>query len=73
MTKSAYHHVEDGEWVRPVTRGHHEQCCDCGLVHTVDFRIVTVRGRPRVEYRARRHGRATGGARRPFNFTKDED
>lgn len=73
MAKSDYHHLTDGEWFRPAMRNHHDQCCDCGLVHLMDFRIVTVRGRQRVEYRARRHGKATGGARRPFNFTSDED
>ena len=73
MAKSEYHWVTDGEWVRPTMRGHHDQCCDCGLVHILDFRIVTVRGRQQVEYRARRHGRATGGARRPYQFTKDDD
>jgi Zn-finger protein len=35
-----YKQVHDGEWVRPVRRGYVWQCCKCGLVHRVDFRIV---------------------------------
>jgi len=50
---------EDGEWVRPIVRGYRTQCCDCGLVHKMDFRIRD----GRIEFRAYRDGRATGGAR----------
>lgn len=32
--------VEDGEWVQPRMRNYYAQCCDCGLVHRVNFRIV---------------------------------
>jgi hypothetical protein len=40
-------------------------CCDCGLVHVVDFRIrFDKRGRPVVEFRADRDKRATAAARR---------
>ena len=45
--------VIDGEWVRPVLRGWKLKCCDCGLVHTLQFRIV---GR-NIEFRAWRHPR----------------
>ena len=31
---------EDGEWMRPIKRGFKHQCCDCGLIHVVDFKIV---------------------------------
>jgi hypothetical protein len=36
--------VEAGEWVTPVRKGYLMQCCDCGLVHKMDFRLVR-RGR----------------------------
>lgn len=32
--------VKDGEWVQPIMRGYYMACCDCGLVHRMDFRIV---------------------------------
>ena len=29
-----------GEWVQPVKTGYLMECCDCGLVHRLDFRVV---------------------------------
>lgn len=31
--------VEAGEWIQPITEGYRMSCCDCGLVHLMDFRI----------------------------------
>jgi hypothetical protein len=31
--------IEPGEWIQPITEGYRMSCCDCGLVHLVDFRI----------------------------------
>ncbi len=31
--------VVDGDWVRPYRRGYKVKCCDCGLVHKMNFRI----------------------------------
>jgi len=45
-----------------------EQCCDCGLIHRLDFRIVD----GKVEFRTRRDDRATSAARRNFKFAPDE-
>jgi hypothetical protein len=52
---------EDGwtRWVQPVPEGYRMSCCDCGLVHEMDFRIYE--GRP--QFRARRHKRATAAMR----------
>lgn len=55
-------------WVQPVMKGYLMQCCDCGLVHEMEFRTLeqvtpaTKRGtwkarrlpNGRVEFRARR-------------------
>ncbi len=30
---------EDG-WVRPVMKGYKVQCCNCGVIHSVDFKII---------------------------------
>lgn len=34
--------VEAGEEVFPQMQGYRMQCCDCGLVHTLNFRVVKV-------------------------------
>jgi len=31
--------VKPGEWISPVSRAYRMECCDCGLVHNLDFRI----------------------------------
>jgi hypothetical protein len=38
--RSTYHVIDFGEWIRPRMRDFREQCCDCGLIHRLDFRIV---------------------------------
>jgi len=40
--------VQDKEWVQPRMRNYIMGCCDCGLVHRVNFRIVDGRrgGKP---------------------------
>lgn len=56
-----YVRVSDGEWIEPKPqRGHKMQCCDCALIHTMDFRIKN----GRVQFRPRRDKRATATARR---------
>lgn len=52
--------VEDGEWVQPIRRGYQMECCDCGLVHILDFRIH----RTRVQFKASRDERKTAATRR---------
>lgn len=32
--------LSDGDWIRPVRKGFKLGCCDCGLVHTVNFKVV---------------------------------
>jgi len=60
--------IRYGEWTRPRMRDFREQCCDCGLIHRLDFRIVD----GRIEFRTRRDDRATAAARRAFKFTPEE-
>ena len=55
-------------FARPRMQKHREQCCDCGLIHRLDVRIVD----GKVEFRTRRDDRATAAARRTFKFTQDE-
>jgi hypothetical protein len=52
---------DDGEWFEPKQRGFRQQCCHCGLVHEIDFRV---NARGRVEVRFFQHPKATAAARR---------
>ena len=54
-----YKQVVDGERVRPA-KGYKVQCCDCGLVHTMQFWVV----KGHVEFSVTRDNRATGQVRR---------
>jgi len=49
-----------GEWVQPVREGYKLACCDCGLVHKVDFRIF----HKKIQFRVVRDNRSTGQMRR---------
>ena len=33
--------LKDGEWAYMKTRGQIVRCCDCGLIHKMDFLAVT--------------------------------
>lgn len=68
MTKSRYYHVSDGEWVTVPKGGFKDQCCDCGSIHTVKIRMKD----GQIQFKATRDHRATNGARRTFQFTKEE-
>ena len=32
--------IKAGEWVQPTRKGYLMKCCDCGLVHKIDFKLV---------------------------------
>lgn len=59
---------EDGwcEWQQPIRKGYKMACCDCGLVHTMEFRIY----RGRIQMRAKRNERSTAQMRRHMNTKK---
>jgi len=48
------------DWLAP-TPGYRMACCDCGLVHEMQFRVDDA---GRVNFRARRSSRRTGQLRR---------
>ncbi len=63
--KAAYHKPEAGEWVQPVPRGYKMACCDCGLVHLMNFRVLE----GRVQFAVFRAKRSTAAIRRsPHDF-----
>ncbi len=47
-------------WTQPVRKGYKLECCDCGLVHSFDFRIR----QGKVQFRAFRDNRRTTIRRR---------
>lgn len=57
---AAFKKVSDGEWVQPIRKGYKLACCDCGLVHNINFRI----SRGRVQFQAFRNERSTALSRR---------
>jgi hypothetical protein len=61
--RDAYYQVTDGEWIVVPKRGYKEQCCDCGLIHRLNFKIDE---RGRIHIQTFRDHRATGGARTRF-------
>lgn len=54
-----YDQVFDGEWITPRHKGWRMKCCECSLIHVVDFKIA---GKA-VMLRATRDMRATRRAR----------
>ena len=52
--------VQAGEWIQPIRRGYKMSCCDCGLVHVLNFRLR----KGRIQLQAFRDNRATGQKRR---------
>lgn len=70
VKKPVYYQVTDGEWIEVPMRNHFDQCCDCGLVHKMNFRV---NDRGKIEIQAYRHARATNAARIHFRFTRAED
>lgn len=58
---------KSGEWVQPVRRGYKMGCCDCGLVHRMDFRIH----HGRAQFRAFRAPRSTASMRRAMTLRRD--
>lgn len=57
---SKYYQVTDGQWMEVPKHNFHMQCCDCGLVHVMNFK--TSKGKVYVQ--AYRDNRSTGQVRR---------
>lgn len=58
-----YYQLKDGEWMRPTRKGFRDACCGCGLVHTMEFRLVD----GTIEFRATVDKRATAAMRKRMN------
>ena len=53
-------------WVQPVMKNYYMACCDCNLVHRMDFRVVTNKktGQQKVQFRASRAPKYTSRLRK---------
>lgn len=57
--------AKDNEWIHPKQKGYLMSCCDCGLVHWLDFRVVhDKKGNLETEFRARRAPKYTSAQRK---------
>jgi len=58
-----YHNVKDGEWIQPRRKNYYMKCCDCGLVHALDFRLIKDSiGRAFIQFKARRINKRVSSA-----------
>jgi hypothetical protein len=75
MTKG-YQQIHEGEWIEPKRKGFIDQCCDCALVHVIDFEVVDkdknkIPGAI-VQFKLRVDRRKTAASRRKLKFNKDD-
>lgn len=63
------HQIIDGKWHRVHS---HMGCCDCGLIHRIEYRGVVIGGKHYLEARVWRAKRLTAEARKKksYPFTK---
>lgn len=76
MTKG-YMQIVEGEWIEPAHSGFVDQCCDCHLVHVIDFAVVDRRTKEKiphaaVQFKLKVDRRKTAASRRKLKFSKDE-
>jgi hypothetical protein len=56
MSEKRLYQQKDGEWVEPKMRGYVMGCCDCGLQHRINFRVID----GKVQFQAFRKKRKNG-------------
>lgn len=67
--KSKYEQAKSGKWIWPKRRGYKMICCDCGLVHKIDFALDH---KSRILVRFWRDKRATAAIRREARKRRDK-
>lgn len=60
----SYAKPKAGEWVQPVMDGYLMKCCDCELVHRMNFRVVRGPGKYQVQFQVWRHSPKTRKAKK---------
>ena len=59
-----YAEEKAGKWIRPIKKGYKMACCDCGLVHIVEFGHIPYGNGRKIVFRVWRDNRATAAMRR---------
>lgn len=67
----SYENWPHGKWEYVRHSGMDIQCCDCGLVHRLKFKIEKKGKQNWIRVQVSRHERATAAVRRAFKFEKD--
>lgn len=57
-----------GEWVSPKRRFYHMACCDCGLVHRMEFTLIDWARGKKILFRAWRDNKKTAARRKRHNI-----
>lgn len=65
---SKYQKPKPNEWVSPVRKGYRLRCCDCDLVHVMNFRVF----KGKIQFQADRDYRATGASRKGKRYIIDK-
>lgn len=47
-----YTPVKNGEWISPIKKGYKMKCCDCGLVHVLEFKHIPYGNGKKIIFRA---------------------
>lgn len=59
MEEGDYQFCKHNEWVRPIKKGFGFACCDCGLVHSMDFKHIKWGKGRKILFRIRRNEEET--------------
>lgn len=70
---ASYPKVRAGQWVKPRRRFYKMACCDCGLVHKMEFKLVPRGNGKAILLRAWRDNRATAAIRRHTRWPSKAD
>jgi hypothetical protein len=68
-SSTIYEQIFDGDWEPCYATDNREMCCDCGLVHIVDYRVICTKDKHGIKHhaiqqRVRRDSSRTYNARR---------
>jgi Zn-finger protein len=76
MTKG-YMQIEEGDWIEPSHGKFVDQCCDCHLVHVMQFAVIDRKTRKpvtgvQVQLKLKIDRRRTAASRRKLKFAKED-
>lgn len=55
---------KEGEIIQPVMKGYRMRCCDCKVVHVIDFFVVKCGRGHKVRFKISRDARSTAASRK---------